>query len=1074
MFLNLKSNNMKNTRLFKLIFLMAVLISSIRAYAQSTLQVHIGGPDNEIATQVKVLQDASGTIIAGYTYDVLPFGATDITNAKMILMKINPAGNTILWQEKFGVDGKSNTIQNMIITHDSNIVVVGTIGRDAVYNSNTAAIMKFSSADGHMIWQQNLSDVAQTIGGEIFFGVTELGANADPTRNYALVAVGIHNFVPGGNVGMVCVFNEHGGYLYAETYHVVNAFGGSGLYGICTDPDGKNVYIVGSYSGNTNSGNAQVHKYTPLVTAVSGTMVWNQYFDFTLPGAVTDITGTHPGPLALQNNFFNDVYVAGGKLLIKGGSLHNFTTTNGDGENICRMNAMDGTGAELWQLQNSNMDYANSSKLALVNNDHIYNVQAPANLWVDPELALTGFSSNAVVTNITSLTTPPALPSTAKFTSPGAGGIHALLDMNISGSMLYMAGSTNDGLSFGERDIYYVITPMSLPIDSCNTPDTTALLPVNIMYVPEALQLNKFTPQFINVLPVATDYHIARICGCFPPPMPVASYAGCTDPCPGTPLTFVISGTPGAWVSWQWVDVDGSIHTEPAVHLDVTTGTATVTIPSGAIGTGLFQIVITSIANGDCRNNDGASFPITIKSPTADFASSPSPTICQNDCFHLYFTGPPNGIVYYTEVPGSGIPVAVHLDPSGYGVSLLICPFVTTTYQITAVSTMCCYHAFSGSSITVSVIPAPVVSLTSNSPVCEGSPIVLTATCVGCNSPYNWAGPASSLPATTPYATPGVYTIPFATMGNAGLYNVTGTYTDLNSRTRCSTVAYTNVIVNPAPWGVINCSPYCDGGDEVLTFTGTEGSIVTYASAGSTLGVITLPITGTGSAMYTVTISPAPPIGTTYYISDIEDPVTHCHNINPSFCTVAPYTIPPGCPLVYDYFSNTFSFPSLPIGSLVTIGMVNCSGYFVSSTTVTVTGASFPVPAGICYITVTMVQIGTCTYPYDCELYVGGVVKKPGSTTISAEASAPLKIVPSPNNGQFTLSGSLPDMANSKDVAVEVIDMLGKVVYSEKAAIDNGKIEKSIALGDNVANGVYLIKVKNATVSKVLRFTLER
>ena len=52
--------------------------------------------------------------------------------------------------------------------------------------------------------------------------------------------------------------------------------------------------------------------------------------------------------------------------------------------------------------------------------------------------------------------------------------------------------------------------------------------------------------------------------------------------------------------------------------------------------------------------------------------------------------------------------------------------------------------------------------------------------------------------------------------------------------------------------------------------------------------------------------------------------------------------------------------------------------------------------------------------------------------------------------------------------------MLGKVVYQDVTVIENGGVDKIIAPGDNIANGVYLIRVVNDHSSKVIRVSVNR
>jgi len=96
------------------------------------------------------------------------------------------------------------------------------------------------------------------------------------------------------------------------------------------------------------------------------------------------------------------------------------------------------------------------------------------------------------------------------------------------------------------------------------------------------------------------------------------------------------------------------------------------------------------------------------------------------------------------------------------------------------------------------------------------------------------------------------------------------------------------------------------------------------------------------------------------------------------------------------------------------------------------------------------------------------------SSLASSTTDSRLSVVPNPNNGTFMIAGTVPGVESIKQVTVEVVDLLGKTIYSDVAAIANGAINKNITLGGNIPNGVYLIKLKNEKVNEVIRFTLDR
>ncbi len=481
---------------------MALLIY-IGAGAQTT-QIHIGDPRNQLATHIKVM--ATGEkIIAGYDYDLV---AGEVANAQMILMKVDAAGSTIIWQEKFGMPGTNNLVYDMILTipvaaTDGDIVVVGSMGRNNVYADNHAAILKFRSSDGSLVWQKIIRDPDPAdVGGEVFSAVTALSDGR-------LVAVGTHDARPHNSNAMIYVFSAMGVPQYNEIDGMTES---DGYLGITTD--GTDCYITGTWVGNYTD--ARVHKYTPAAVGSGmgtfGVMGWSRYFDFTLTGV--------KGDQALQDNFFTDIYLVGGELMILGGSLHNYLYGAGEGESICRLNASglpDITTEGLWQIQNSGMTYSGAVKMAVVDRNHIYNVQSPTNVWTDPIIWLAGTSNNTVVTDISLLPsgTAPVVSNTVLYKS-FPPSLHSLFDMAMVGSDLQMAGSTNDPLhGYGNNDIYFVKTANSLPVGTnpkvCDSRDVAWGDAFPLVESHQYFTRSYFNPVFTNVFPVSTFYQIGPL-----------------------------------------------------------------------------------------------------------------------------------------------------------------------------------------------------------------------------------------------------------------------------------------------------------------------------------------------------------------------------------------------------------------------------------------------------------------------------------------------------------------------------------------------------------------------------------
>ena len=82
-------------------------------------------------------------------------------------------------------------------------------------------------------------------------------------------------------------------------------------------------------------------------------------------------------------------------------------------------------------------------------------------------------------------------------------------------------------------------------------------------------------------------------------------------------------------------------------------------------------------------------------------------------------------------------------------------------------------------------------------------------------------------------------------------------------------------------------------------------------------------------------------------------------------------------------------------------------------------------------------------------------------------------LIPNPNTGAFNIKGSLATTTD-EDLAVEVTDMLGQVIYKKQIRSDNGKVNQQIDLGNNLANGMYILNISGGNENKSFHFVVER
>ena len=339
-----------------------------------------------------------------------------------------------------------------------------------------------------------------------------------------------------------------------------------------------------------------------------------------------------------------------------------------------------------------------------------------------------------------------------------------------------------------------------------------------------------------------------------------ASRIGCTS-LPGT-VTVVVNPTPTITATSTSPTVcggtDGTIvlaggisGTSYTVSYTLGAVITTVTLTANASG----QVIITGLSAGTytsismsaagCPSNIIASVTLTDPSAPAIPGATVGTPVCAGGTLAFNGTDATGGVSWSWTGPGFATPNASQ-NPS-------IVPATAAdagTYTLTVTKSGC------SSSATVAVVVNPLPTdpvAGSNSPVCSGSTIDLTATSTA-GVTFSWAGPSSYASTTTATTT----AITGAVAANAGIYTVTATLAGCSA----TNVATVSVSVNAIPTvaSVAN-QTLCNG----LTTTavnfsgGLPGTTYTWTNTNTSIG---LAATGTGNiaaftAVNTATLSPS-------------------------------------------------------------------------------------------------------------------------------------------------------------------------------------------------------------------------
>ncbi|MCX7955029.1 MAG: PKD domain-containing protein, partial [Bacteroidales bacterium] len=206
------------------------------------------------------------------------------------------------------------------------------------------------------------------------------------------------------------------------------------------------------------------------------------------------------------------------------------------------------------------------------------------------------------------------------------------------------------------------------------------------------------------------------------------------------------------------------------------------------------EVMMSGIYYLTVKDNNGcygyASYDVVINPKPIVTLASNSP-VCIGATLNLYAT--PNGMNSYIWNGPQGF-FSTQQNPSINNVTLLN----AGTYYITVIDGHGCNNY---GSINIIVNELPLVTISTNSPLCEGNDLFLATTPNGMVS-YNWQGPSLFI---SGEQSPIIENV---TTANAGVYYVT--VVDVNG---CSNVSSAEVVVNNIPIvSVTNNGPMCEGG----------------------------------------------------------------------------------------------------------------------------------------------------------------------------------------------------------------------------------------------------------------------
>jgi len=156
----------------------------------------------------------------------------------------------------------------------------------------------------------------------------------------------------------------------------------------------------------------------------------------------------------------------------------------------------------------------------------------------------------------------------------------------------------------------------------------------------------------------------------------------------------------------------------------------------------------------------------------------------------------------------------------------------------------------------------------------------------------------------------------------------------------------------------------------------------------------------------------------------------------------------------------------------VTHGTAGAYQWYVNTTKITgATGATYTTSSLHNNDSVTCEVTGVCGLVGFNSIVVH-VVSGVGVKQVTTGNSL-VSLIPNPNKGEFNVKGSLGTTVD-QDATIEITDMLGQIIYSEKVTAKGGNIDQHISLNSSVANGMYILSLRSGSDNSVFHFVLEQ
>lgn len=541
------------------------------------------------------------------------------------------------------------------------------------------------------------------------------------------------------------------------------------------------------------------------------------------------------------------------------------------------------------------------------------------------------------------------------------------------------------------------------------------------------------------------------------------------------PTVYAVNGGGGYCAGGTGVHV-GMANSASGINYQLYNGTAVVGSPVAGSGSsidfglqtasGTYTVLATNTTTG-CSRSMSSTAMVSINALPSAFSVTGGGNYCESGAgVAVGLGGSTSGINYQLYNAGSaiGVPVGGSGSALSFGLQTL-----AGTYTVVATNaSTTCTRSMTGSatvSITPSVTPSvSIVKTSASDTICQGTAVTFSAMPVngGATPAYQWRVNGTVVGAGSAYSyAPANHDVITAMVTSSAACALPATVTHSVTMT-----------VNPthAPVVAVALSPndtVCRGTS--VTFTATPsygGTTPVFAWIKNGINV------GSGT-----TYTYVPSNGDLVYCGMISNYTCRTvDNVSSSMTNMVVNEPPvPVVTILANPGTTISKGESVSFSAVVTNGGANPTfqwklngNAITGATSSTFTGNGFDNSDVVsCDVT----SSGTCggaTSSGNVTLTVSTV----GIINVAA-ANIDVNVMPNPNKGEFTVKG---DLATKDDVEVtlEVVNMLGQTIYSNKVMANRGSINEHIKLDNTLANGMYMLNLRSAAGSKVFHVVVEQ